>query len=236
MRRLQLSGAIVPHAPLLVPAIAGEKVGRATEATRTAFSALDVSAADVVVIVSPHGERDGVYQRVAGDLDRFGRRGTSVEHPTDHKLATALARRWGVEVVDQPLDHGIVVPLVLMKVPEVPVIGCSVTASPDPLSAALKEELDVATFVVASANTSAALTARAPLTERPAGRELDDRVLNALRSDPGSIEQIPADLWRGGGSCGRVPLTLFGRLFSEAHVDVLSYEHPFGVGYLVAVA
>ena len=186
------------------------------------------------MVLSPHGEREGIYRRVAGDFAALGYRGFFIDHPTDERLVQDLAREWNAEILDASLDHGIVVPLALLKLPQVSVVAASVSSSAGRLSDALTEVLDRPAFVLCSANTSPSLNLGAPLPERPEGAELDERILAALRGNPALLEDIPAELWRAGASCGRAPLTAFGRLFPERGAEVLSYEYPFGVGYLVA--
>jgi aromatic ring-opening dioxygenase LigB subunit len=87
---------------------------------------------------------------------------------------------------------------------------------------------------IASAHTAASLTPKAPLALRPEGKELDDLILDCLATDCGSLARVDPELWKEAGACGAGPLTAFGALFEGRRADVLAYDHPFGVGYLVA--
>ncbi|MDQ3981314.1 MAG: hypothetical protein M3271_01385, partial [Actinomycetota bacterium] len=65
-------------------------------------------------------------------------------------------------------------------------------------------------------------------------RDAERRVLQALRARPGELPARVDDLARA-GSCGAGPLAAFGFLFADGGCELLAYEHPFGVGYAVAV-
>ncbi|MGH2731207.1 MAG: hypothetical protein ACRDJI_11455 [Actinomycetota bacterium] len=216
---------------------------------RTAIAELRPRDVDLIVILSPHGARTGVYAGPGGSLDDFGVHGLEGEAETDRDAAAGLSKVWGTPLLDERADHGVVTPLLLMAPNAAPVIACTLVESTGPGAAPVERALDDArTFAaalkdlaaerrvlfMASANTSAALHPRAPLRERPEGRELDDAVLRALESDPGGLLDIPASLWRTAGACGAGPLTAFGTLFEGRPATVLGYAHPAGVGYLVA--
>ena len=168
-------------------------------------------------------------------------------------MSTALAEAWDVPEIDGS-DHGVIVPLLLDALPAVPVVACtlkgwtgnstSAGTEGDPggsmasatrlADAIVSLAADRSVLVVASADSSAALSPRAPLSERVEGPRLDERILGALRSDPGGLLEISVSEWAAGGACGAGPLTLFGRLFAGRSCAVLAYEAPVGVGYLVA--
>jgi aromatic ring-opening dioxygenase LigB subunit len=245
VRRLRVRGvgAIVPHAPLLLPQLRGPETAAAATRVTSAVEALELGDADVVVVVSPHGTASGVYAEVSGTLDAFGVPGIEVRRATDGDLDAALARRWERPLLPDVVDYGVVVPLLLAGEADAPVVAVSLQENGDAvadgralLSALLDatEGLDVA--VVASANTSIALSARAPLTLRPEAREVEDRLLELLPSDAGAASELASDLARSGGSCGAGPLTVFGELCRGATTNVLAHEEPVGIGYLVAKA
>jgi hypothetical protein len=89
--------------------------------------------------------------------------------------------------------------------------------------------------VIVSAQTSSALTPRAPLTEREEAKLVEADVIAALGGDPAILESRVNDLWRRGGSCSPGTLAAYGRLFAGRASEVVAYQYPFGVGYAVAV-
>jgi hypothetical protein len=88
---------------------------------------------------------------------------------------------------------------------------------------------------VASLNTSASLSARAPLGHRPEAARLDRDLVDALETDAGRAGELAVALHDVGGSCGAGPLAAFSLLFAGTPASVLGYEHPAGVGYLGAL-
>ena len=224
---------MVPHAPLLLPEVARANAA-ATSIVRAAVGTLVFEGP--VVIASPHGRRAGVYKRVSGDLDAFGPHDVSASAPPDEDFARDLAEAWRMPLLDEPADHGIVVPLRLLPAaPAVVAVAFKDEGAGD--GAALARALlsvGRSFSFVASANLSAGLTERAPVPSIEGAAEADVAALSALRDSPEALAGLGPDL-TAAGSCGAPVLAAFGTLFAGRSGDVLAYEHPFGVGYAVAV-
>jgi AmmeMemoRadiSam system protein B len=91
--------------------------------------------------------------------------------------------------------------------------------------------------LIASGDLSHCLTSNAPLGYNPAGEEYDQKVIEAVKSlSISSLLSMTSELMEEAHACIQEQLLiLFGALERKKNrVDVLSYEHPFGVGYLVA--
>jgi aromatic ring-opening dioxygenase LigB subunit len=206
-----------------------------TEAIRD----IRLPAADAVVIVSPHGATTGVYRAASGNLDAFGPRGIAVDAPPAPDLAAAVATAWDCPLLDGPADHGVVVPLRLVDTGDTPVIAVAFeedlagVTDGEGLARAL-HVIDGTIVFVASAHTSAGLTETAPLTSLPGAGDADEAVLAALRSDPAGLVASFGAL-AAAGSCSVAPLAAFALLCEGRSSELLAYEHPFGVGYPVAV-
>jgi hypothetical protein len=235
-------GAIVPHAPVLLPEVSPSHAA-VTEPIRAALGSLSFDAVDMIVLVTPHGPATGVYREVKGSLDGFGVAGVSLECATDAAFRDQLAGAWGVSLIDDPIDHGALVPVLLLT-PPVPVVVASVGESLAPedaaragsdLSSALSSIASEASVAfVASANLSTGMGPRAPLPDLPGAEPLERSVLLACETDLAELTELAPDLATGAGSCGAGPLTAFGRMFPGEKAEVVAHEHPFGVGYLVA--
>lgn len=216
--------------------------GVAPAVTRAARG-LRLADADVVVIATPHGADTGVYAVPSGDLDAFGPRGLEATAATDPAFVGALATAWAWPILDTRADHGIVVPLRLLETRDVPVLAVAfeeglpteaAVAQAEALAAALSE-VDATIAFVASANTSAGLTERAPLPSLPGAAAADRALLDALASDPRRVpECLPALV--AAGSCAAAPLAALSFLLGPRPCGTLAYEHPFGVGYAVAAS
>ena len=255
-RRPNRRAAVVPHAPLLLPEVSPASAP-ATESIRAAVGSLDFSSADVVVLLSPHGRASGVYRSVGGSLRDFGVGHVTGRWRTDEDFVRELADRWQRPVLEHDIDHGVLVPLLLASVPGIPVVAATLVETtsastgaaaspPVPVEVAIKEGRDFATalskagderavFFVASVNTSAGLTDRAPLTKIAAASDVEREVLTALGRDVGRLEALAAHLGQRGGSCAAGPLVALSRLFAGRAATLLAYGCPVGVGYPVAV-
>ena len=88
-------------------------------------------------------------------------------------------------------------------------------------------DIDVA--VIASVNGSTGLSGRAPSTEIPGAARAQEDFVAALERDI----SVAARLYLP-GSCGPAVLAAFADAFGGRRTDVLAYEAPVGVGYVVA--
>lgn len=203
---------------------------------------------EVIVLCSPHGSSTGVYESAAGHLGPQGI--PQISAPRDpSELAKVLADEWERPVLSDMADHGIVVPQVLGAIPEgAEVVACCLEEWTGQTQRSAQEAIEEASVLadavrtafgdrevafVASAHGSAALSPRAPLTERPEGIELEKRLHAALLDDVSQLTAMGAREWEGAGCCGAGPLTALALLVSGP-AELLAYDAPFGVGYLAA--
>ena len=196
-----------------------------------------------------------------GDLARFGAPQTALSYQYDQGLGREIswqAEDLGVPVaeidrkvadrlrVDLELDHGFMVPLYFLQQAGVklPLVPCAMGVfSPDKLYAfgvAVKQAAEATktkVAVIASGDLSHRLTADAPAGYDPRGKEFDQAIEAHIRSlDVLGLVNLEEDLCQRAGECGLRPLIMMlGALDgTAAKSEVLSYEGPFGVGYLVA--
>jgi len=239
-------GAVVPHALVLLEDIQPSlDEGRRV---RKAVDELDFTNADVMVVVSPHGPAAGIYERSEGSLRGFGIDGVEAVRDTDVDLSRCLANAWGRAPIGSPLDFGIAVPLLLGLGGDLPVVGVSLPQTTGPGGSSLSDALDAAgtlaealattadgraLAVVASAHASAGLSARAPLTEVSGATEVDSELVAALEEDPARVEGLIERLHEIGQACGAGPLAALGQLFGGWRSGGITYEAPYGVGYIV---
>jgi aromatic ring-opening dioxygenase LigB subunit len=219
-------------------------------------------APDVIVLLSPHAPLQtdrmgvGLASRYAGSLSRFGAPQVRVDLEGDVELAEtiledALALGVAVGPLDgfkerMDLDHGSLVPLFfltdrLQKMPRLVLLSFSYLDLQAHLSfgQAITSAVDACpgrVLYVASGDLSHRLTQEAPAGYNPLGQEFDERVVAAFRE--GTAEAmlgISSGLLRAAGECGyRSLVVMLGVLSGRRYTTrVLSYEGPFGVGYLV---
>lgn len=240
-----------------------EQVKGTVEAMRGAAAYAEELRPSTIVLLSPHAPLSrremGVSpaRKYGGSLAQFGAPEVTMELEGDVHLAedifsqakarevpvARLARR-GEEM---PLDHGSLVPLYFLleaisPPPSLVLLNFSLLDQETHLAfgravAAALEEASGDVLYVASGDLSHRLTPDAPGGFHESGAEFDREVVTSVREgDLRRLADLPPGLVESAGECGlRSLLVLAGVLEQEDfETEVLSYEGPFGVGYLVA--
>jgi AmmeMemoRadiSam system protein A/AmmeMemoRadiSam system protein B len=216
------------------------------------------SGAETVVLISPHAplEVDSfvAYEgpQVSGDFSRFNAPGTSFSTLVDEELLAAIREAAASEqyevttLREQDLDHGSAVPLYFLLRNgwrgKVVTLGYSFLSNDDHLRFGLcirkaVDQVGRRVAFIASGDLSHRLKPQAPAGYNADAHEFDDQVVDALRSnDPQRIVDIDFNLRRLAGECGYRSMLVAIGASSELPLscEVLNYEAPFGVGYLVA--
>jgi AmmeMemoRadiSam system protein B len=252
---------IAPHPPVMVPEVGGamaREVLASIEAMREFAERIKASGAESVVIVSPHAPLEesafvaygGTVLR--GDFANFRAPQATVAAPLDAELLNAVgdaASEEGYRVVNlgaHKLDHGTAVPLYFLErngwAGSVVALGYCFLSDEDHVrfGACVRRAIEKtgrpAAFV-ASGDLSHRLMRGAPAGFHPDAHEFDEEVVEAVRENaPARIKEIDPGLRRLAGECGYRSMLVALGVSSEAATDceVLNYEAPFGVGYLVA--
>jgi AmmeMemoRadiSam system protein A len=199
--------------------------------------------------------------QVAGNLAQFGASQVRLSYATDLELASAIKQmsgRHNVPVVGMDkclaqkygakleLDHGALVPLYYLDSIGVRCQLVSVTMGLLPFEElyafglAVQQAarlLDKRVVVIASGDLSHRLTPDAPAGYSPEGKLFDDFLVQALQEfKVEDILNVNQELGEKAGECGLRPIIMMLGALDGMDVEarVLSYEEPFGVGYLVA--
>jgi len=241
--------AFVPHPPVIVPEIGRgkERVCAQTLAAYQEISARLVEAEIAsVLVVSPHAPllKRGVTLldngQVAGDFTQFGAPGVRVSFPANPGLLAQLAQRLPAALLRPGLaDHGALVPLYFLQrvgwQGTVVLMGMPLD-QPEKYGKVVGEVLREASercAIIASGDLSHRLKDDGPYGFDPAGPLFDEAIIEGLKRNPGTIAGIPREITEAAGECGLRSLRL-ALAAQEGFPRVLSYEGPFGVGYLVA--
>ena len=255
---------LLPHPPIAVPDVSGDRAvdcRATTDACVDLAQRVVAAAPDRLFLVSPHSPRDqrafGLWggSRLGGDLGVFRAPGAAVDLPNDLELAGRVrdeARADGLGTwelpANEPLDHGAVVPLVFLARAgwSGPTCVAALPLVSDPerelafgraLTRALST-LSGRTALVASGDMSHRVLPGAPAGFHPRAADFDREVCERVaRGDLAGLCEIDPGL-RGIAAEDVVDSSavVIGALGEEPRgVELLSYEHPFGVGYLVAV-
>ena len=233
-------------------------VRRSIEAMEELSARLIDSGAESLVLISPHAplQPDAfvVYDgtRVYGDFKQFRAPEATVEALVDQKLLQAIAleaatEQFTIVKLDHlDLDHGTAVPLYFLQrngwVGSVVALGYSFLSNSDHLRFGrciynASRDVDYRVAFIASGDLSHRLKQDAPAGFNPSAHCFDEEVVAAIESnEPQRISEINPDLRRLAGECGyRSMLVALGATRDlPPSCEVLSYEAPFGVGYLVA--
>lgn len=252
--------AICPHPPILIPAIGKDNI-KAIKNTAEAMKKLEqdlyADKPDVIIIISPHGElipdafSINLNTGYKANFEEFGDFTTKLEFSSSSLLALKIKERVENELPivlssSENMDHGAAVPLFyLMKhlkdVEVIPVCYSFLDTDKHFLfGQLLKKEIaksDKRVAVIASGDLSHALTKDAPAGYSPKGEEFDKNLITLLkRNDITGIRKIKPKLIEDAAECGFRSIIILLGIIEEYkfEVEVLSYEGPFGVGYLVA--
>ena len=216
------------------------------------------SGAESVILISPHAplevESFVAYDgpEVYGDFSRFHAPETGFTVPVDEELLAAIkqaaaSKNYDVSTLPvQDLDHGTAVPLYFLLQNgwqgKVVTLGYSFLSNEDHLrfGSCIKSAIDQVgrrVAFIASGDLSHRLKPQAPAGFNPDAHIFDQQVVDALQSNaPERIVDIDFNLRKLAGECGyRSMLVAIGASADlPLSCEVLNYEAPFGVGYLVA--
>ena len=252
---------IAPHPPIMVPEVgrdATAEVRASIDGMAELTQRLIHSQAETVIIISPHAplEREAfiAYEgpQLHGDFANFRAPTATVNADLDTELLDEITRAAASEqlivmrIRGFDLDHGTAVPLYFLQrngwQGKVIALGYNFLSNGDHvrfgkcISTAI-QKLGRRTAFIASGDLSHRLKRDAPAGYYPKAHLFDEEVVAAIRDCATQrIVEIDQELRRAAGECGyRSMLVAIGAAESlDANCEVISYEAPFGVGYLVA--
>lgn len=259
-----LLAAITPHPPLLIPEIGQgelEKVKKTQQAMQELSRQVAAARPETLIIITPHGPlfRDAPLimagAELRGDFGAFLAPAVKVWARVDGELAVAVisaARKRGISVIvddkaGEALDHGTSVPLYYLQQAGTGQQCLVMTFAFLPyrelfrFGEAVQEAVSSIgrrTVVVASGDLSHHLIPGAPAGYNPRGREFDELLVEHLRHyRVTELLDMDAKLVTAAGECGLRSFAIMLGCLSGLSVEprILSYEGPFGVGYLVAL-
>ncbi len=254
-------GSIAPHPPILIPTIGGDNlksIKKTADALKELEEDLYAAKPDSLIVISPHGQIApdtfliNASPDFTSDLEQFGDFSTKLKLSGDLELGSKLEESAEDNSVplnlinEQALDHGVSVPLYYLsqhldKIKILPISYCLLDFKTHFKfgqvigKEAVKSNKRVA--IIASGDLSHRLTEGAPAGYNPEGKKFDSQLVKLLEENnvEGILNLDPA-LIEEAGECGLRSFIILLGIFSqtEYNIRVMSYEGPFGVGYLVA--
>lgn len=252
---------IAPHPPIMVPEVGGEaarEVRGSIDAMRDLTGRVIACGAESIVLISPHAPLAArafvAYneQQLRGDFANFRAPHATIDAPLDTELLRAITESAAAEglsvaaIEGYEMDHGTIVPLYFLLrngwTGSVVALGYSFLSNDDHIrfGASIKraaKALDRRVAFIASGDLSHRLKPGAPAGYNAQAHLFDEEVVASIRvCAPQRIASIDPNLRQTAGECGyRSMLVALGvSEGSEPNCEVLHYEAPFGVGYLVA--
>ena len=252
---------IAPHPPIMVPEVGREaiaEVQKSIDGMAELTQRIIDRGVETIILISPHAPLEAsafvAYDgpQLFGDFAKFRAPTATAHAELDDELLNEITRAAAgenlivVKIRGYDLDHGTAVPLYFLQRNgwngRVVALGYSFLSNADHLrfgkcitGAIAKVGRRVA--FVASGDMSHRLTPGAPAGYNPNAHLFDEEVVEAIRSGaPDQIVNIDQDLRRAAGECGYRSMLVALGMIQPAHQssEVISYEAPFGVGYLVA--
>ncbi|HAM87984.1 MAG: Extradiol ring-cleavage dioxygenase, class III enzyme, subunit B [Candidatus Falkowbacteria bacterium GW2011_GWC2_38_22] len=252
-------GAIVPHSPLLIPSI-GKSNRDLLKATILSYKKvterLIEKKVDTILIISPHSMVNpdiftiNLNPITSSDFKDFGDFSTKKNWPVDvglaYKIREDLEANTPLQLVsNELLDHGTSVPLTLLS--EQMAILKIIPLSSSSLS--LQEHFDLGKklqkkiindkkniAIIASGEMSHRLSKDAPAGYSPKAKKFDKKISTLLLERKiEDIINIDNNLLNEVGECGLRSFMVLAGIFNDINCQpkLMSYEAPFGVGYLV---
>jgi AmmeMemoRadiSam system protein A len=246
---------LVPHPPIIVPGI-----GEGTElvATRASYEAIAKQIAqeqpETLIIATPHGVSYSDYIQISsavtatGNFGDFQQKGISFKVDYDIPLIREIEKRakdaelnagtMGEQTMG--LDHGVMVPLYFLKATKIVRISVSGLPLIDHYQMGMviaQACQDKSVIFIASGDMSHKLTASGPYGFAPEGKIHDEYIAKCIRENCFlDLFEMDPKMSAKAASCGDPSLAMLMGFLDGCQIEshILSYEGPFGVGYLTA--
>jgi len=252
--------SICPHPPLIIPTIGQENlklVEKTTRAMKRLERKIKRAQPEIILTISPHGPLFAdaftlnLSDKFIAEFKNFGDFSTHLEFKGNldlaYKIRESLETKLPLTMVTEPiLDHGSAVPLYYLtsKLKNFSIIPITYSLLDYQMHLEFGRQLkeiiasDLKRIaIVASGDLSHRLTFDAPAGYSPQGIVFDQKLISLLKKRAvKKILELDQKLIEEAGECGlRSILILLGILEGVSYqLQILSYEGPFGVGYLVA--
>ncbi|MFH0856966.1 MAG: class III extradiol dioxygenase subunit B-like domain-containing protein [bacterium] len=252
--------AIVPHSPVLIPSVGKDDtshLAKTIDAYKTLNENLYAAKPQTIIVISSHKKNlDSAFsinlsEEYAGNFKSFGDFSPCKFYKNDaqlsHHIREILETKIPIKLFSEnELEYGVSIPLYyltehLNDISIIPLHFSNLDYNCHfALGQALKDILlstNKKAAVIASADLSHALLKNSPETYSPDGAKFDKKLISLIRNkDIKNITRISSDLVKKAMVYDfRAILILMGILEEiNYEPEILSYEFPFGVGYLTA--
>ena len=253
--------AICPHPSTALPSVGSDLDIKRVEKTIKAMKILteDLAAVkpDAIILISSHMPVNVASFSIIESLElkghfyKFGDFKSEMKFDNHSGMVSTIKKICAEERIplrsfdDPEMDYGTTIPLhfLLQNNPGIKVIPVGV-AGLSPMEhlnfgrviAKAAKDCNLKIAIVASGELSHRLSPSSSAGYFPKSKEFDLMIMEFLkRGDKNAILEIDPELLDNSGECGYLPImVLLGALDNSWKGEILSYESPFGIGYLVA--
>ena len=255
-----LAAYMVPHPPMIVPAVgrgSEKQIGKTIGAYERAAREIASLAPDTIIITSPHSVMYTDYFHISpgrsakGDFGRFRASQVSFEENYDTELVSAIteiAGRQGFPAGvmgerDRKLDHGTMVPLYFIrneysggKIVRIGLSGLPLTQHYNlgQMIRGAVDQLGRRAVFVASGDLSHKLQDYGPYGFAKEGPQYDERIMDVCsRAAFGELFDFDETFCERAAECGHRSFVIMAGAFDGVSVkaEQLSHEDVTGVGY-----
>ena len=250
--------AITPHPPVLIKSIGKESLlllKKTIESYKEIEENLYASKAETIIIISPHGHMHtnaftmNINPEFEINFEEFGDFSTKINLNGDtgliYKIREKLETKVPLQLISEKnIDYGCGVPLYLLtknlkdiKVISIYYSGLDLEAH-FKFGKLLKKELliDKNRFgIIASGDLSHRLSKEAPVGYSSQGAKFDKKIISYLKNKKiNKILNMNKKIIDQAGECGLKSIVILLGILDgmDYKPEILSYESPFGVGYL----
>lgn len=254
--------AVTPHPPIIVPEVGGselKKVEKTVNSLSNLSNEIVALNPDTVVILTPHSAMNPYFfsiysgENLKGNFSKYRAPEVTMEFSNDEEFISELAKltkpdlgRLNLLPTGIQLDHGSGVPLYYLDKAgyknKILVINYTALGKKEhnlfgKKIAETAVKMDRKIIFIASGDLSHKLIPEAPAGYDKEAHLFDELILKSIETgDYNIIQEITPDLRETAGECGYNSLIVALGLndCKPLNNTVLSYEAPFGVGYIVA--
>ncbi len=255
-----LAGFMVPHPPMIVPAVGRGSESQIIATTKSYQQIADQIAElkpDTIIITSPHTVMYSDYLHISGgthargSFARFGAPEVSFEVNYDTELreeVCRIAEQTGLPAGtlgerDKNLDHGVMVPLyfIMQKYTDFRLLRTGLSGLPfsdhyrfGQILNEATEACDRRAVIIASGDLSHKLQEYGPYGFAKEGPEYDERIMDVMgRGAFGELFDFSESFCDKATECGHRSFVIMAGAFDGRNVESKAYSHEdvTGVGY-----